>query len=163
MSANTERISGGSQQLQLVTFMIDSEEFGVDILNVQEINKVSAITQIPGSPEFVEGIINLRGKVVPVIDLRKRFGMSAREHDERTRIIVAEMNAQTMGFIVDAVNEVLRISADSFQPPPDIVVGAHSEFFKSVANLDDKLLVLINLEKLLTRDQAESISSLAAA
>lgn len=116
-----------AQLMQLVTFSIGEEEFGVDILRVQEIIRMMDITKVPKAPDFVEGVINLRGNVIPIIDLRKRFGMDARERDKNTRIIVIEINNMIVGFIVDAVSEVLRIPADTVEPPPPVVSGLESE------------------------------------
>ena len=99
--------------LQLVTFSIGEEEFGVNILKVQEIIRTMEITKVPRAPEFVEGVINLRGKVIPIIDLRRRFGLAPKAHDKNTRIIVIEINNIIVGFVVDAVSEVLRIPAST--------------------------------------------------
>lgn len=103
--------------LQLVTFSIGEEEFGVNILKVQEIIRTMEITKVPRAPEFVEGVINLRGKVIPIIDLRRRFGLVPKAHDKNTRIIVIEINNIIVGFVVDAVSEVLRIPASTVEPP----------------------------------------------
>ncbi len=94
--------------LQLVTFKLENEEFGVDILKVQEINKMIDITRIPNAPSFVEGVINLRGKIIPIVDLRKRLGFEGRAYDKSTRIIVVELDGMVLGFIVDSVSEVLQ-------------------------------------------------------
>ena len=107
-----------AELLQLVTFSIGEEEFGVDILSVQEIIRMMDITKVPRAPEFVEGVINLRGKVIPIIDLRRRFGLSTRDHDKHTRIIVIEINNMIVGFVVDSVSEVLRIPSSTVEPPP---------------------------------------------
>ena len=113
----------GEELLQLVSFNLGDEEFGVEILRVQEINRVMDITKIPKSPDFVDGVINLRGKVIPVINLRRRFGLEEREDDKNTRIVVVEIDAKTIGFIVDAVSEVLRIPSSTIEPPPPLVAG----------------------------------------
>jgi purine-binding chemotaxis protein CheW len=139
--------------LQLVTFAISEEEFGIDILRVQEIIRIMPITKVPNSPPAVEGVINLRGKVIPVIDLRKRFGMEPREHDSHTRIIVIEMHAMIVGFVVDGVSEVLRIQSSTVEPPPAVVAGIESEYIKGVGKLEDRLLILLDLDKLLTSEE----------
>jgi purine-binding chemotaxis protein CheW len=140
--------------LQLVTFRIGEEEFGVDILRVQEIIRIMEITRVPKSPDFVEGVINLRGKVIPIIDLRKRFGLEVKEHDKHTRIIVIEMNNMIVGFVVDAVSEVLRIPADTVEPPPPAVMGGiDSEYISGVGKLEDRLLILLDLDKLLSQEE----------
>ena len=140
--------------LQMVTFKIGEEEFGVDILRVQEIIRIMEITRVPKAPHFVEGVINLRGRVIPIIDLRKRFGLTAREHDKDTRIIVIEINNMIVGFVVDAVHEVLRIPADTVEPPPPAVMGGvDSEYIKGVGKLDDRLLILLDLDRLLSQEE----------
>ncbi len=114
--------------LQLVTFKLESEEFGVDILKVQEINKMMNITKIPNAPFFIEGVTNLRGKIIPIVDLRKKLGFESREYDKATRIIVVELDGLVIGFVVDSVSEVLRIPSDTIEPPPSIVAGIESEY-----------------------------------
>lgn len=157
-----EKSSGPvSELLQLVSFKIGSEEFGVDILNVQEINKMTAITKVPNSLDFVEGVINLRGRIIPVIDLRTRLGLAKKEHDKDTRIIVVEIEGKTIGFIVDVVSEVLRIPANVTEAPPELVAGINSEFIKSVGKLEDRLLILIDLNKLLTTNEKEKLNKVA--
>ena len=159
---NTEKVGSVSTELlQLVSFKIGNEEFGVDILNVQEINKMTQITKVPNSPVFVEGVINLRGRVIPVIDLRMRLGLTKKEHDKDTRIIVVEIERRTIGFIVDAVSEVLRIPANVTEAPPELVSGINSEFIKSVGKLEDRLLILIDLNKILTVNEKENLNKVA--
>jgi purine-binding chemotaxis protein CheW len=134
--------------LQLVSFLIANEEYAVDILYVQEIIRMIQITKVPNSPDFVEGVINLRGRVIPVIDLRARLGMVRKAHDHNTRIIVIEVQSNTLGFIVDGVKEVLRIPAAITEIPPEMTSGVDSEYIKSVGKLEDRLLILIDLEKI---------------
>jgi purine-binding chemotaxis protein CheW len=139
----------GSELLQLVSFTIGEEEYGVDILCVQEINRMLNVTQVPNSPPYVDGVINLRGKVIPVIDLRSRFGMPRIARTKDTRIVIVELHEKTIGFVVDGVSEVLRIPKNVTEPPPVTVMqNAESEYIKSVAKLDDRLLILIDLEKI---------------
>ncbi len=142
--------------LQLVTFHIGDEEFGVEILKVQEIIRMMGITRVPRAPDFVEGVINLRGKVIPIIDLRRRFSMETQFHDKQTRIIVLTVKGIVVGFIVDSVSEVLRIPADTVEPPPAIVAGIDSEYINGVGKLADRLLILLDLDKLLSdRERSE--------
>lgn len=136
--------------LQLVTFSIGEEEFGVDILKVQEIIRTMEITKVPRAPEFVEGVINLRGKVIPIIDLRRRFGLVPKSHDSHTRIIVIEINSMIVGFVVDSVSEVLRIPVSTVEPPPPVVAGMDSDYISGVGKLHDRLLILLDLDKLLS-------------
>ena len=146
--------------LQLVTFSIDEEEFGVNILKVQEIIRIMEITRVPRSPEFVEGVINLRGRVIPIVDLRRRFGLAAIAHHKDTRIIVIELNSLVVGFIVDAVSEVLRIPADTVEPTPPVAAGVDSEYISGVGKLQDRLLILLDLDKLLTAEDLHRLNSL---
>jgi purine-binding chemotaxis protein CheW len=148
-----------AELLQLVTFSIGEEEFGVDILSVQEIIRMMDITKVPRAPEFVEGVINLRGKVIPIIDLRRRFGLSTRDHDKHTRIIVIEINNMIVGFVVDSVSEVLRIPASTVEPPPPVVSGLESEYISGVGKLEDRLLILLDLNKLLSGEERDLLGS----
>lgn len=145
--------------LQLVTFSIGEEEFGVDILKVQEIIRTMEITKVPRAPEFVEGVINLRGKVIPIIDLRRRFGLDFKTHDKDTRIIVIEINNIVVGFVVDAVSEVLRIPANTVEPPPPVVAGVDSDYISGVGKLQDRLLILLDLDKLLSSEDLDMLGS----
>ena len=146
--------------LQLVTFSISDEEFGVDILKVQEIIRTMEISKVPRAPDFVEGVINLRGKVIPIIDLRRRFGLAHKLHDKNTRIIVIEMTDVIVGFVVDAVSEVLRIPTSTVEPPPPVVAGMDSEYISGVGKLEGSLLILLDLDKLLSSDDMAALGSL---
>jgi len=146
--------------LQLVTFSIDGEEFGVDILTVQEIIRTMEITKVPRAPDFVEGVINLRGKVIPIIDLRCRFGLESKTHDSHTRIIVIQISQVVVGFVVDSVSEVLRIPVSTVEPPPPVVAGLDSDYISGVGKLKDRLLILLDLDKLLSTDDMEKLAAL---
>jgi purine-binding chemotaxis protein CheW len=146
--------------LQLVTFNISNEEFGIDILKVQEIIRTMEITKVPRAPDFVEGVINLRGKVIPIIDLRKKFSMESRTHDKQTRIVVVELQGMIVGFVVDGVSEVLRIQSSTVEPPPAVVSGIGSEYISGVGKLEDRLLILIDLEKLLSLEERQGLHGL---
>jgi len=147
-----------AELIQLVTFSIGEEEFGVDILKVQEIIRIMEITKVPKAPQFVEGVINLRGNVIPVIDLRKRFGLETREHDSQTRIIVIEINKMIVGFVVDSVSEVLRIPQNTVEPPPPVVSGLESEYISGVGKLEDRLLIMLDLDRLLSSEEQEVLT-----
>ncbi|MCD6162796.1 MAG: chemotaxis protein CheW [candidate division Zixibacteria bacterium] len=147
---------------QMVTFSLGREEFGINILKVQEINRMVEITKVPQTEHYVEGIINLRGKVIPILDLRKKFGMPEREYDNQTRILVVDITKETVGLVVDSVSEVLRVPSDSLEKAPKLTTGgkggyASAEYIKSVAKLDNRLLIYLDLEKIV------SSSSLPAA
>jgi len=150
--------SGKDELLQLVSFNIGSEEFGVDILKVQEINRMVEITRVPQAPHFVEGVINLRGKVIPIVDLRKRFNLEVKEYDKNTRIVVVDIGGIIMGMVVDSVSEVLRLPSETIEPPPEIAAGVNSEYIKGVAKLEDRLLIFLDLSKVIDMDQMASIA-----
>ena len=147
----------GDELLQLVSFKLGNEEFAVDILKIQEINRMVEITKVPKSPEFVEGGINLRGKVIPIIDLRKRFGMEASEYTKNTRIVVVDIDNKVVGLIVDGVSEVLRLPASTVEPPPPIVAGIDAEYINGVGKLEDRLLILLELEKVLSQEEKAAL------
>ena len=144
--------------LQLVSFKIDDAEFGVDILRVQEINKMMELTVVPNTPDFIEGVVNLRGRIIPVINLRSRLGLNVKEYDSETRIIVVDLHDKTIGFIVDEVKEVLRIPKSITEPPPEIVSGVDSEYITAIGKLEDRLLILLDLTKILSNNEKEELT-----
>lgn len=150
-----------SELLQLVSFMVGTEEFAIPILSVQEINRMMQITRVPQSPPFIEGVINLRGKIIPVMDLRKRFGLGVAENSNDSRIIVVEVHGRVIGFTVDQVNEVLRISAGIVEPPPAMVCGIDSDYVQGVGKLDDRLLILLDLARLFSSEQLTQVDQMA--
>lgn len=145
-SGRRERASSGRHQL--VVFSLGNESYGVDIYKVREIIRVPAITPVPRTPEYVEGVINLRGGVIPVIDLRKRFGMEKGKESADRRIVVAELGSQTVGFIVDGVSEVLEVDGSEIDPPSEYVMSVDSQYIIGIAKRE-KLIILLDLEKVL--------------
>jgi purine-binding chemotaxis protein CheW len=159
LMARSEKANGtNSDELQLVSFNIGSEEFGVDILKVQEIIRTVEITRVPQAPPYVEGVINLRGKVIPIVDLRKRFNLDMKETDKNTRIVVVDINGTIMGMIVDAVSEVLRLPASTIEAPPEIVTGVNAEYIKGVAKLEDRLLIFLDLSRVIDFHEMANIN-----
>ena len=148
-TAKIEHRNESREPLQLVSFHIGDEQFGLDILRVQEIIRVQHLTRVPNSSDFVDGVINLRGSVIPVIGLRKRLGLEQREHDKQTRIMVVEVNGEVLGFIVDSVSEVLRIPADTVEPPPRLAKVERS-YVSGVARREDRLLILLDVNRLMS-------------
>jgi len=146
--------SSAEELLQIVSFHIDEEEFGLEILRVQEIIRTAPLTRVPASPAFVEGVVNLRGRVIPVISLRKRFGLGPREADKETRIIVVEVTGTVLGLMVDAVSEVVRIKPETLEPPPRLG-RVEREYVRGVAKLEGRLLILLDIERLMS--EAEEV------
>ena len=140
--------TGLDELIQLVSFRLDQEEFGVDILKVQEINRMVEITKVPQAPHYCEGVINLRGKVIPVIDLRKKFEMDSHEHDKNTRIVVCDVDGNVTGMIVDEVEEVLRIPRSTIEEAPRVVTTVNSEYINGVAKLDERLLIFLDISRI---------------
>jgi purine-binding chemotaxis protein CheW len=139
-----------NQELQLVVFDLAEEFYGVDIGDVREIIRMQGITRIPGAPNFVEGVINLRGKVVPVIDLRKRLNREAQAVTKESRIVVMHnISGSDVGVIVDGVNEVLRIPLGSIEPPSSMITETESDYLRGIAKLESKLIILLDLNKAL--------------
>ena len=151
-----------SEILQLVSFKIGQEEFGINILAVQEIIKIIDITTVPNASDYIAGVINLRGRIIPIVHLRKRLHMPIIETDKNTRIIVVEISDKTIGFVVDEVQEVLRISTDITEKPPELVASVDSEYITAVAKLENKLLILLDLEKTLANDELEELENVAS-
>lgn len=163
ISVEMKKEGDAREVLQLVTFRLGNEEFSLDILKVQEIIRHMNLTRVPRTPDFVDGVINLRGKVIPVLDLRKRFGLPDGERTDETRIIVVDIEGRTVGFKVDAVSEVLRLPADTVEPPPSIVSGTESEYIKGVGKLDGRLLILLDISKILSRSERDAIGGTLSA
>lgn len=148
---------------QLVIFKLGDEEFGVDILQANEIEKLDqGITRVPKAPSFVEGVINLRGVIVPIVDLRKRFGLTVREIGTDSRVIIVEANNNKVGMIVDAVVEVARVNTSDIEPAPAVTKGIDAYFISGIAKHNNRLIVLLNLERSLSPEEAKELSQVKA-
>ena len=148
---------------QIVVFELANEHYGVDIASVESIVKLQSITSVPQAPGFVEGVTNLRGTVLPVIDLRKRFGLQARDTSKDNRIVVVSLNKTKVGMIVDSVSEVLRIPEETIEPAPPMVTSINSSFITGIAKVEQKLIILLDLAKILSQKEETKISKLEAA
>jgi len=146
---------------QLVVFELENEKYGVDIASVEGIIKMQEITRLPHAPEFIEGITNLRGTIVPVVDLRTRFGLPSKEPTRDTRIVIANMDSSKVGIIVDAVTQVIRVPEDKIEPPPQMSVTINSAFIKNIAKLESELVILLDLGKVLSIEEREALSVMA--
>ena len=153
----TRELATGSEEQQLVVFELSGESYGVDIGAVNTIIRMQQITHVPRAPQFVQGVINLRGSIVPVIDLRTRFGLAAFEETKASRIVVVETGAGVMGMIVDAVTETRSLSSGAIEPPASIVTSADSLYLRGVAKVDDRLIIMLDIEKILTAADNEAI------
>lgn len=147
-----------TQKDKYLTFTLGNEAFGIEINYVTEIIGLQPITDVPDMPEYVKGIINLRGKIIPVIDVRARFKKEAREYDERTCIIVVDITGLSIGMIVDRVSEVLSISEENMVPPPKVNKGSSNRYVKGIGKTADDVKLILDCEKLLTEDEIVEIS-----
>jgi purine-binding chemotaxis protein CheW len=148
-----------SESTQVVSFKLGPEEYGVDIAQVQEINRMVAVTNVPRAPVFMEGVINLRGQLIPIIDLRTRFGMPRAEHTKNTRIVVTEIGTKRVGMVVDSVSEVLRLPLDAIEPAPDMITGVDTEYIRGVGKMDDRLIILLDLAKIVTGSEKRDLET----
>lgn len=146
---------------QIVVFEVGSEQFGVQIANVESIIKMQQITQLPHVSHFVEGVTNLRGKVLPVIDLRKRFGLEAKQADKNSRIIVVRVDEMEIGMIVDNVSEVMTVPQGAVEPTPTITSSVDTAFITGIAKLDPRLVILLDLQKILSTQEVDQLSQAA--
>ena len=135
--------------------MLDEEEYGIEITTIREIILMGEITRVPQTPHYVKGLINLRSTVIPVIDLRARFGLPEEELTDESRIMVMHVGTKTIGIVVDAVSEVLRVTQDQMAPPPPTVAGLGQEYLTGLVKLEDRLLILLDIDKLLSQEDME--------
>ncbi len=140
-------------EVQMVAFKLENEEFAVDIHQVREVLRMTQVTPLPQSAHFIEGIINLRGEIIPVVDLRRRFELLSGERNDQTRIIIVEIQDSNVGLIVDSVTEVMRLSSEVIQPPPAKVAGTRTDLIKGVGKISDRLLIVLDLDRILTTEE----------
>lgn len=154
--------SEASHQLtQLVSFHLDNEEYGVEVLKVREIIRMVNITHMPNTPSYVEGIINLRGKVIPIISMRRKFGLMDMKNNSQTRVVIMDVGGELLGFTVDSVSEVIRISASEIQPSPSVAAGGvGQEYIAGVINHGERLLVLLNLDMMFSSEEKEMFGNI---
>ena len=153
--------TSGEELLQIVSFRVGDEEFGLDILRVQEIIRHQHLTRVPNSSDFVDGVINLRGRVIPVIVLRKRFGISQQPAEGQARIVVLEVQNMVLGFIVDSVPEVLRIPGTAVVPPPRFG-KVEREYVLGVAKVDERLLLLLDVDRIMSLEDSQAVAAAQA-
>lgn len=152
------------KEIQLVIFRLADEEFGLEISQVKEIIRLQDITPMPKAPKFIEGVINLRGQIIAVMDLAKRLAVPQVERTEKTRIVIAEMEGETIGLIVDEVPEVLRMNEDMIDPAPEMFESqVHSEFIRGLGKYKERLIILLDVNKILNIDEIKQVSQTAEA
>lgn len=155
-------VDKSDELIQLVSFLLAEEEYGVEVLKVREIIRMPSITKMPNTAHYVEGIINLRGKVIPIISMRKRFDLMESDNSIHTRIIIMDVVGGLTGFIVDGVSEVIRIQNKEIQPPPSMVLsgGVNQEFITGIFNHGDRLLVIMDVDRMFSEEVFESLNTI---
>jgi purine-binding chemotaxis protein CheW len=153
MKEHVDSLQLSDDFIQVVSFHLDREEYGVDISQVQEIIRMVEITHVPRAPHFMEGVINLRGQLIPIIDLRTRFSMPRAEHTKSTRIIVTEIGNKRVGIVVDGVSEVLNIPMEQIEEAPEIITGPGSEYIQGVGKVNERLIILLDLTMVISSEE----------
>jgi purine-binding chemotaxis protein CheW len=149
--AQEQRVAAAATE-HLATFFLDREEYGVDVRQVQEIRRVAEITTVPRAPDFVRGVINLRGRILPVLDLKRKLGLGEVVIGRPTRIVVVRLGERLLGLLVDGASQVLKVELSRIEPPPSEVVEKGGDYIRGVAKLDDRLIILVDLERLLAHE-----------
>jgi purine-binding chemotaxis protein CheW len=157
MADAREQTQAPGEVVQLVSFQIGREEYGVDISQVQEIIRLVEITHVPRAPRFIEGVINLRGQLIPILDLRTRFDMPRVEPTKNTRIVVTEIANKRIGIVVDSVSEVLNIPVENVERTPEIVAGVGTEYIRSVGKLGDRLIIMLDLAMVVSGEEKKQL------
>ena len=158
-----EKATEGAELRQLISFSVGEEEYGLELPRVKEVIRVRQATWLPRAPSFVKGIINLRGDVIPIIDLRDKFGLASREYTAQTRVIVVEVEGRLLGLVVDSASQVVRISADMIEPPPAVPGGLSHGLITGVGKIDERLVILLSADSILTADEKTALSAIDAA
>lgn len=150
------------ETVKVVVFQLGDEEYGVDVHQVISIERMEEMTRVPNTPDFVKGVINLRGVVTPIIDLHERFSLEGTTYTDRTRIVIVSVDNMNVGLIVDSANDVIDIPTDLIEPPPEVIGVVRAEYLHGVAKLEDRLLILLHLNKVLSTDEVTEIKQIEA-
>ncbi|SHJ58253.1 purine-binding chemotaxis protein CheW [Anaerobranca californiensis DSM 14826] len=145
---------------KFVIFRLETEEYALDILKVQGIERMLPITRVPKTPNFVEGVCNLRGSIVPVVDLRQRFNLPKKENDDNTRIIVVSLADVKVGLIVDSANDVITLKSEDIEPTPSVIDSIDTKFISGVGKLGERLIIILDLEKILNKEEIVEIKEI---
>ncbi|WP_018883385.1 chemotaxis protein CheW [Paenibacillus massiliensis] len=149
------------EEIKVIVFKLGNEEYGIEVDKVQSIERMVPITRVPKTYTFVKGVFNMRGVVIPVIDLRGRFGLPEAEYTDQTRIVIVAVNEMQVGFIVDSANDVIDLNTDSIETPPEVVGGVKARYLRGVAKIsEDRLLIMLNLAEVLNKSEIVQLESI---
>jgi len=151
--SNVAKLAGEPSGQEFLVFTLGDEEYGIDILKVQEIRGYDQVTRIANTPDFIKGVTNLRGVIVPIVDLRVKFSQGEVEYDDNTVVIVLNLGQRVVGIVVDGVSDVLSLAADQIRPAPEFAVTLSTEYLTGLGALGDRMLILVNIEKLLNSEE----------
>lgn len=151
-----------SAEGEYLTFVLGAEEYGLEILKVQEIRGYDAVTQIANTPEFIKGVVNLRGKIVPIVDLRIKFNLGKVEYNEFTVVIILNLHGRVVGIVVDGVSDVIALKDDQIRDVPSLVTSIDTKYIVGLATLDQRMLILVDIEQLMTSQEMALVEAVAA-
>lgn len=167
MSTNTEAATNAASNGtnsgagEYLTFVLGTEEYGLDILKVQEIRGYDAVTQIANTPDFIKGVVNLRGKIVPIVDLRIKFDLGKVEYNEFTVVIILNLGGRVVGIVVDGVSDVMALKEEQLSDVPSLVTSIDTKYIVGLATVEEQMLILVDIEKLMSSDEMELIDNAA--
>jgi purine-binding chemotaxis protein CheW len=158
----TQDKSGAGASIELLTFTLGNEEYGIDILKVQEIRGYDAVTSIANAPEFIKGVVNLRGIIVPIVDMRIKFKLGNVSYDETTVVIILNVANRVVGMVVDGVSDVLTLKPEQIKPAPEFGASLDTRYLQGLGTVDERMLILVDIEKLITSREMELVEEAAA-
>lgn len=159
--ANEGKASTGSAGSEFLTFTLGSEEYGIDILKVQEIRGYDAVTAIANTPDFIKGVINLRGIIVPIVDLRIKFNLGAVEYNQLTVVIILNLGQRVVGIVVDSVSDVLALTPEQIRPAPELSAALDTRYITGLGTVDERMLILVDIEKLMSSNEIALMDQIA--
>jgi purine-binding chemotaxis protein CheW len=159
---NTTSITSVPAALEFLAFTLGQEEYGIDIQKVQELRGYDSVTRIANSPDFIKGVVNLRGVIVPIIDMRIKFNLGAPTYDQFTVVIILNISGRTIGMVVDSVSDVITLTSQQLKPPPQMGSALDTEYLIGLGTLDDRMLILVDIDKLMSSGEMGLIEKLAA-
>jgi purine-binding chemotaxis protein CheW len=163
MQAEPNRTAATAENREFLTFTLGREEYCIDILKVREIRGYDAVTRVANAPDFIKGVINLRGNIVPIVDLRIKFRLEKVEYDGQTAVIILGILERTIGIVVDSVSDVMSLSQDRIKPAPEFSAALNTQYIQGLATLDDRMIIVVDIEKLISSPEVQLIDEAGSA